>query len=140
MTVMRRNRGWAFAAWVPDAERGRRQVWRSGFRTKAEAAAAERRFLVDAEDSAHKPPDAPSPTLGAFLADWLEHSAATRRPTTSVSYDRLVRQHIVPHLGSITLNELSPADLRAWHASAPLDPATGGGCVRTAEPAGRLMR
>ena len=54
MTVMRRNGGWAFAAWVPDGERGRRQVWRSGFRTKAEAAAAERRFLVELEDGANQ--------------------------------------------------------------------------------------
>ena len=49
MTVMRRNNGWAFAAWVADEARGRRQVWRGGFRTKAEAAAAERRFLVELE-------------------------------------------------------------------------------------------
>ena len=40
MTVMRRKNGWAFAASVADGARGRRQVWRGGFRTKAEAAAA----------------------------------------------------------------------------------------------------
>ena len=28
MAVMRRNGGWAFAAWVGDPDRGRRQVWR----------------------------------------------------------------------------------------------------------------
>ena len=55
MTVMRRNNGWAFAAWVPDAERGRRQVWKGGYRTKRDAGAAERRFLVDVEDAANQP-------------------------------------------------------------------------------------
>jgi hypothetical protein len=37
MTVMQRNQGWGIATWVHDTERGRRQVWRSRFRTKAEA-------------------------------------------------------------------------------------------------------
>ena len=55
MTVMRRNKGWTFAAWVPDAERGRRQVWKGGYRTKRDAGAAERRFLVDVEDAANQP-------------------------------------------------------------------------------------
>ena len=131
MTVMRRNNGWAFAAWVPDAERGRRQVWRGGYPTKRDAAAAERRFLVDAEDRANQPPDAPPPaepqTLETFLMEWLEHSAPTRRPTTSVSYDTLVRQHIAPHIGAITLVALAPADIRAWHATLLRKPKRWGG-------------
>ncbi len=131
MTVMRRNNGWAFAAWVRDAERGRRQVWGGGYRTKRDAAAAERRFLVDAEDAANQLPDAPapavSPTLEAFLVYWLEHSMSTRRPTTSVLYDKLVRQHIAPHLGTIPLAALAPADIRAWHATLLRKPKRWGG-------------
>jgi integrase len=131
MTVMRRNNGWAFAAWVHDAERGRRQVWRGGYPTKRAAAAAERRFLVDAEDGANQPPDQPPPaapqTLETFLMDWLEHSASTRRPTTSVSYDTLVRQHIAPHLGAITVVALAPADIRTWHATLLRKPKRWGG-------------
>ncbi len=57
-----------------------------------------------------------SPTLEASLLDWLEHSASTRRPTTSVLHDKLVRQHIAPHLDAITLTALAPAEIRAWHA------------------------
>ncbi len=121
MTVMRRNKGWAFVAWGHDGDGGRRQVWRGGFRTKGEALSAERRFLVEAEEDANQVPDTPappvSPTLEVFLVDWLEHSAPTRRPTTSVLYDKLVRQHIAPHLGTITLDALVPDDIRAWHAT-----------------------
>ena len=131
MTVMRRNNGWAFAAWVPDADRGRRQVWRGGYPTKRDAAAAERRFLVDAEDGANQPSDQPPPaapqTLETFLTDWLEHSSSTRRPTTSVSYDKLVRQHIAPHLGAIPLISLAPADIRSWHATLLRKPKRWGG-------------
>jgi len=131
MTVMRRNKGWAFVAWVHDGAGGRRQVWRGGFRTKADALSAERRFLVEAEDDANQVPDAPapapSPTLEVFLVDWLEHSSSTRRPTTSVLYDRLVRQHVAPHLGTITLDALAPADIRSWHATLLRKPKRWGG-------------
>ena len=128
MTVMRRNKGWAFVAWVHDGEGGRRQVWRGGFRTKAEAASAERRFLVELEDGAdQRGAEVPSPTVAAFLLEWLEQSAPTRRPTTSVSYERLVRQHIAPHLGTITLAALAPADIRAWHATLLRKPKRWGG-------------
>jgi len=147
MTVMRRNKGWAFVAWVPDDARGRRQVWRNGFRTKAEAVAAERRFLVEAADATDRGPDepapAPSPTLGVFLVDWLTHSASTRRPTTSELYDKLVRQHIVPHLGTVGLAALAPADIRGWHAALLVKPKRWGGAplspttVRTAH---RVLR
>ena len=88
MTAMRRGRTWSFAAWVPDGP-GRRQVWRGGYRTKAEAAAAERRFLVEFEDESAKIAAGGSgPTVAEFLTDWLVQSEPTRGPTTSVSYER----------------------------------------------------
>src|SRR6478735_865788 len=117
MTVMRRNGGWAFVAWVKTADGGRRQVWQGGYRTKPEAAGAERRFLVDAEDAANQPaelPVDPGPTVAAFLTDWLTASEPTRRPTTSVSYERMVAHHVIPHLGELGLRDLAPAHLRVW--------------------------
>jgi Arm DNA-binding domain len=85
MTVMRRGETWSFVAWVRDREGARRQVWRGGYRLKRDAVAAERRFLVEAEDHASEPASRIGPTLREFLEDWLVQSASTRRPTTSVS-------------------------------------------------------
>lgn len=90
MTVMRRKNGWAFAASVADGARGRRQVWRGGFRTKAEAAAAERRFLVE-----------------------LETASAPARP--SMSCERVIATLIVPHVGEVELTALAPAHIRELH-------------------------
>ena len=102
MTVMRRGRSWSFVTWVPDG-RGRRQVWRGGYRTKTSAAAAERRFLVELEDEAAQvAAGEPGPAVGEFLTDWLVQSEPTRRPTTSVSYGRCVRDHLVPYLGEVS--------------------------------------
>ncbi len=126
MTVMRRNSGWAFAAWVADEARGRRQVWRGGFRTKAEAAAAERRFLVELETASE--PTRPSMTVEAFLTDWLVQSASTRRATTSMSYESVIATRLVPHLGHLDLRELAPAHIRELHTallSTPLRRGSG---------------
>lgn len=117
MTVMRRGRSWSFVAWVPDGP-GRRQVWRGGYRTKAVAAAAERRFLVELEDEAAQvATGSPGPTVEEFLTDWLVQSEPTRRPTTSVSYERCVRDHVVPYLGEVLLCELAPDHVRAWQTA-----------------------
>ncbi len=117
MTVMRRGRTWSFVAWVPDGP-GRRQVWRGGYRTKVSAAAAERRFLVELEDEAAQVAvGGPGPTVNEFLTDWLVQSEPTRRPTTSVSYERCVRDHVVPYLGDVLLRELAPDHVRGWQTA-----------------------
>lgn len=103
--------------WVPDGTR-RRQVWRGGYRTKVEAAAAERRFLVELEDDDERSASRCSgPTVAEFLTDWLVQSQPTRRATTSVSYERCVRDHVVPHLGAVSLLDLAPDHVRAWQTA-----------------------
>jgi integrase len=117
VTVMRRGRSWSFVVWVPDGP-GRRQVWRGGYRTKADAAAAERRFLVELEDEGERvAAGVTGPTVAEFLTDWLVQSEPTRRPTTSVSYERCVRDHVVSNLGEVLLRELAPDHVRAWQTA-----------------------
>ena len=48
-------------------------------------------------------------STGAFLEEWLRDSAAPRvRPKTLVKYQELVRLHIAPEIGRISLARLSP--------------------------------
>ncbi len=49
MAVMRRGQTRSFMVWVLEG-RSRQQVWRGGYRTKRDATAAERRFLVDRKE------------------------------------------------------------------------------------------
>ena len=105
--------------WIPandGAARGRRQVARGGYRTKWDALAAERRFLIELEDGAMTPTEPVGPTVGEFLVEWLVSSEPTRRPTTSVSYERCVRDHVIPHLGAVRLRDLAPEHVRSWQA------------------------
>ncbi len=52
-------------------------------------------------------------TVGHFLEDWLEQSVRPRvRPRTFESWRLIVRRHIVPALGSVPLQKLSPQNVR----------------------------
>ena len=118
MAVMRRGASWSFAVWVPAHDDvPRRQVARGGYRTKWDALSAERRFLVELEDDVATSAVPVGPTVGEFLVEWLVASEPTRRPTTSVSYERCVRDHVIPHLGRVRLRDLAPEHIRSWQAA-----------------------
>jgi integrase len=51
-------------------------------------------------------------TLESYLATWLEHIAKTRRRSTHVLYEAIVRNHIIPHLGGRPLAKLKRRDIR----------------------------
>jgi integrase len=54
-------------------------------------------------------------TIGDFLAGWLTDVVRlTVRPRTYDSYRQVVRLHLAPGLGHITLAALSPADVQAF--------------------------
>lgn len=55
-----------------------------------------------------------SPTVAAFLADWLANVARHRvRPNTLAAYETNIRLHIVPRIGKRRLDKLSAKDVRS---------------------------
>ena len=57
-------------------------------------------------------------TVAQWLARWhAEYVIPTTRLTTRERYERIIKNHIVPHLGHIQLTKLSPPDIRAMEAS-----------------------
>lgn len=104
---------WYFVVDVRGADGRRHQVFRRGFRTRAEAqekldqrrVAAAKGVLVDGTRS----------TVGEYLRDvWLPSLASTVRPTTRDTYERLVRAHIMPTLGPLRLQQLDRTHVRQW--------------------------
>ena len=65
--------------------------------------------------------------LGPYLEAWLATRALELRPSTLDTYRRLVRIHILPHLGALTLQDLTPQRLQAWLAVLAQTKARGGG-------------
>lgn len=54
-------------------------------------------------------------TVGAFLQDWLEHTARPSvRPSTFRGYQTAVTQYLVPRLGRTALAKLSPQDVQRF--------------------------
>src|SRR5215217_7424308 len=62
--------------------------------------------------------DAENLTLGEYLERWLSDSVrGSVKPVTYESYARLVRKHVVPALGRVKLDKLSPAHLQGLYRS-----------------------
>jgi integrase len=56
-----------------------------------------------------------SPTVAAFLEGWLRDSAKPKlRASAFRGYEQLVRIHLVPKLGHVKLDKLSPAAVQAF--------------------------
>lgn len=102
-SVYRRSDGrWVAAVSLGDGKRVHRYA-----KTRAEAAAKLAAVLKTAQDQLPIPPE--RGTVGQFLGDWLANTAKrTVRPSTFVSYEGLVRVHLVPELGKVPLIKLSP--------------------------------
>ena len=102
-SVYRRSDGrWVAAVSLGDGKRVHRYA-----KTRADAAAKLAAVLKTSQDHLPIPPE--RRTVGQFLEDWLANTARrTVRPSTFVSYEGLVRVHLVPELGKVPLIKLSP--------------------------------
>ncbi len=55
-------------------------------------------------------------TLGSFLTLWLEDYAwPNLSPETTQAYDIMARKHLIPVLGRIQLQQLTPARIQAYY-------------------------
>jgi integrase len=90
----------------------RRQVWRSGFRTRKLAETELRAFLLRT-DAGHDP--VPS---NISLREWIERWLTSQRvsglrPHTISRYEQVLDDYIVPTLGGMKLGEVRPRHLRS---------------------------
>jgi integrase len=83
-------------------------------------------------------PDKPSTDLlGDYLDGWLEHSIKPNvEASTYGSYEQSVRVHIKPHLGKLTLSQLTPEHVERWRNQL----ADGKRSARTVQYAYDLLR
>lgn len=105
---------WRSAVSLPVGERR----YLSG-RTKSEVSAKRREMLRALEGGQPVSSRRPA-TLGQYLEVWLtatlpDRVAAGRlSPSTVASYGYQVRLHVVPHLGQLRMDQLTPPVLRGW--------------------------
>lgn len=113
--IARRGSTWTYYVYVTGRDGKRQQVSKGGFRTRKEAEAARVRALSALQRGTWVRPE--RVTLREFLEDeWLPTQAPpTLEASTFVSYKRYIRLHVVPYIGGIPLQQLTPLELTAMY-------------------------
>lgn len=93
----------------------RRQKWLPSRRTRREAEQVLAETLTRLDSDTFVEPS--RQTLAAFLDEWLAATKERIRPSTHATYESMVRTHIVPYLGSLPLQRLTPGRLNALYSA-----------------------
>ena len=93
----------------------RRRAIKGGFALAKEAQAAMAKVMVAVEEKTYVAP-AKLSVREYLTKEWLPAIRSTIRPTTYRSYEQHVTFHIVPHIGSLSLEKVSGATLNALYA------------------------
>ena len=116
-SMRKRGSTWTWYLFVdPDPVTGkRRQRSKGGFRTKKECQEALNDALATVRTGTFVEPS--QRTLGSFLVEeWLPAMRPPRvRPSTWLSYQKSIERHLVPGLGHLPLQRLTPAQLTAYY-------------------------
>src|SRR4051794_25037995 len=122
------KRGVSYTARVDlgaDPITGQRRQRAETFRTRKEAEAALAKWVADIDRGTAV--DGSKMTLGEYLADWLVSLGEGVGPATRRRYNDLLRQHVIPVIGQVTLAKLAPQHVRQLQADrldAGLSPTT----------------
>ncbi|MEX0665389.1 MAG: site-specific integrase [Acidimicrobiia bacterium] len=92
-----------------------RHRWYAGGRTRKEAERVLADLVKRQHDGDYRAPE--RITLGDYLIDrWLPTKRSQLRPSTFDSYERNIQNHVIPRLGSVALQRLTPEDLDRFYA------------------------
>jgi integrase len=126
--VGRRGKTWHYV--VDVGKKGqRKQHWQGGFKTRTEAQDALNDLLTRLGQGTYVAPS--RETLGEFLLEWLKSRKHEIKATTFGGYERNIVNHIIPALGFIKLQELTPAALRSFYSTVGRKRGTGELSART---------
>ncbi len=91
----------------------RKQYWHSGYGTKTAAEEARTRVLREIDTGRYV--EQSKVTMRDFMDEWLTAIKPTVRESTWQTYSLLVRVHIVPNLGNVKVQRLTPATLNSFY-------------------------
>ena len=101
-----------------------RRRWYAAGPRKADAQQLVTELMKRKNDGEYRPPD--RVTLGSYLTDrWLPTKRAQLRLSTFDSYRRNIKLHVIPRIGQIPLQRLTPEDLDSLYATLAEERANG---------------
>jgi len=108
--IRKRGDTYTWYAYITGGDGKRRQLSQGGFRTLAEAENDRIDKLTELGHGDYVTPD--KITVAKYLmTEWLPARRIDLEPSTWRSHEQKIRLHVVPHLGGIALQELTPMDL-----------------------------
>jgi integrase len=115
-SIFRRKDG-RYAATISDGYRNGKRARKTFYGTTRKVVSGQlNKALRDQELG--RPVAVARQTVGKFLDDWLEGTAKARlRPRTYADYKKIVKKHLVPALGHLTLQKLGPEHVQQLFAA-----------------------
>lgn len=114
-SIHRRGETWT-VYWRTDTTDGRKQHAKGGFRTKRDAAVFLNETMAAIRGGVFSEPTKIS--FGEYLTErWLPAQRMSLRPSTYASYRAAITLHVVPDLGHIPIQQLSPDRLDQLYAA-----------------------
>jgi integrase len=125
----KRGKTWSFTLDIgKDAQGKRKQKTKGGFKTKKAAEEACAELISQLRRGEYIEPS--KSTLTEYLQEWMDSSAKqTLKQTTFDTYQIVIKKHLVPELGQIKLNQLTPAMIQKFY-SRKLEDGFSGDYVR----------
>jgi len=93
---------------------GQRHTGSDTFTAKADALAYLANTETDLQRGQWIDPAAGKVTLSKYATEWLD-GRSDLRETTRAKYDHLLKNHILPKLGSTPISSLAPSKVRSWY-------------------------
>lgn len=114
-TVHQQGDTWQFAIYLGVEDGKRKYLRKGGFLTQREAQKAMREILNSMDNGSFVQPA--QMTVGAYLAEWLEEKATMVRLGTMRKYKWMINYLIVPVLGPVPLQSLTPQHVQSFYNS-----------------------
>jgi integrase len=112
-SIQRRGKAWRIRFDVEN-DLGKREQRSATFRGSKEDAQKElRRLMGEADKGLLVDPN--KITVAEHVRGWIKRARVS--PRTREGYDRVCELRIVPHIGSVKLQKLRPAQIEAWHTT-----------------------
>ena len=123
--VGRRGESWFFRVDLPPGRDGKRRQKRvSGFATEREArrALAQAKVDIDTGRLAH----GARRTVADLATEWLDAVRPNRKASTFSNYGWLMRAYVVPRIGPVRLDRLTPPDIQKLYSELRSSGGQGG--------------
>ena len=136
------GKSWSYVLRVPNSETGKTSPkWVGGFDSEESALLARDEARVALRKRIYVAPT--ERTVGEFLLTWLHDVHKQQlKATTFNSYEKIVRNHLIPGLGGIRLSDLKPSDIQRFYSETVTKKSVNGKQLqpRTAQYAGAILK